>query len=236
MTSESRFTRVLAGRLEVATGAKSVAPRMEDRLTNEPELEALIERARGGDHDALAELFQGYRQRLQRMIDLRLDRRLQGRVDSSDVLQEAYLTLSKKIDSYQTSDELPFFLWLRLVAGECLMQFHRRHLKTAMRDANMEVAIYRGPMPVTDSYSLAAQLLGKHTTASQHAMRAESKLMLQEALNEMDPIDREIIVLRHFEELSNGEVAQILEIDVSAASSRYFRAVRRLKTVMGPGM
>lgn len=196
-------------------------------------VEALIERARGGDEAALAELFECYRARLRRMVDLRMDRRLRGRIDASDVLQDAYLNLSRKLEGYNQREGLPFFLWLRLVTGECLVDLHRRHL-TSKRDAGLEVSLVRGPMPQTDSYSIAAQLLGKHTTTSEKLMRAEAQLELQEALDGMEPMDREILVLRHFEELSNQETARVLGIDPSAASSRYFRALRRLKQILGP--
>ncbi|MGE3165412.1 MAG: sigma-70 family RNA polymerase sigma factor [Planctomycetota bacterium] len=207
---------------------------MDERTTSlEGELDPVVARARRGDENALAELFERHRPRLRRMIEARLDRRLQGRVDASDVMQDAYLNLARKLDSYNERDGLPFFLWLRLVTGECLIDLHRRHLQTAKRDAKLEVAIHQGPMPQTDSYSIAAMLLGRHTTASQQLMRAEAQLELQEALNGMEPLDREILVLRHFEELSNQEAARVLDIDPSAASSRYFRALRRLKGFLG---
>ena len=141
------------------------------------------------------------------MVRLRLDRRLQGRVDPSDVLQEAYLDLAAKLPEYASRPAIPFFLWLRLVAGERLLRVHRHHLGAAMRDAGREVSLHQGAFPEASSASLAAQLLGQLTSASQAALRAEMQLLLQEALNGMDPIDREVLALRHFEELSNDEVA-----------------------------
>lgn len=203
------------------------------KSSNNPETDALIERARTGDEAALAQLFESYRARLRRMVDTRMDRRLRGRVDASDVLQEAYLHLAQKLDGYVERDNMPFFLWLRLVTGECLLGLHRHHLQTKKRDAGLEVALLQGPMPTTDSYSIAAQLLGKHTTASQKLQRAEAQLELETALNEMEPIDREILVLRHFEELSATEAATVLDIEPSAASNRYYRALRRLKGILG---
>ncbi len=202
---------------------------------NDPHTDALIDRARAGDENALAELFEGHRGRLRQMVDIRLDRRLRGRVDASDVLQEAYVNLSRKLDSYRTKEDLPFFLWLRLVTGECIIDLHRRHLQTAKRNADIEVALHQGPMPVTDSYSLAAQLLGKHTTASEKVMRVEAQVELQEALNRMEPIDREVIVLRSFEELSNGEAARALGVDPQVVSTRFYRAMRRLKALLEDG-
>ena len=101
-----------------------------------------------------------------------------------------------------------------------------------MRDAGQEVSLHRGALPQVTSLSLAEHLLGKLTPASQMAMRVELKLRVQEALNSMDPHDREVLILRHFEELSNAETAQVLGIQKAAASNRYMRALRRLKDLL----
>jgi RNA polymerase sigma-70 factor (ECF subfamily) len=191
-----------------------------------------LRRAAAGDAAALAELFGRYRKRLRQMVRLRLDRRLQGRVDPSDVLQDAYLDVAEQLPHYLRQPEMPFFLWLRLVTGQRLMRVHRQHLGAAMRDAAREVSLYRGALPQASSTSLAAQLLGKFTSASRAAIRAEVQIQLQAALNAMDPLDREIIALRHFEELSNVEAAQVLSMDPSATSKRYIRALKRLQTIL----
>jgi RNA polymerase sigma-70 factor, ECF subfamily len=199
----------------------------------------LIQRAVAGDESALAALFDGYRDRLRRMIRLRLDRRLSGRVDSSDVLQEAYLDVRKRIAEYAHDPAaMPFHLWLRLIAGQRLTDVHRYHLGSQMRDAGQEVSLHRGPFPRANSVSLAAQLLGKLTSASKAAIRAEHKLIVQDTLNSMDPIDREVLALRHFEHLSNDETAQVLGLTKSAASNRYIRALKRLKEILSsiPGL
>ena len=193
----------------------------------------LLRRALEGDEPALAALFDGYRERLRRMIRLRMDRRLSGRVDASDALQEAYLDVRKRIAEYARDlAALPFLLWLRLIAGQRLTDVHRHHLGAQMRDAGQEISLHRGPFPQADSVSLAAQLLGKMTSASQAAIRVEHKLIVQEALNSMDPIDREVLALRHFEHLSNDETAQVLGLSKSAASNRYIRALKRLKETL----
>ena len=210
---------------------------MADAVYEENQL--LIERALTGDESALAALFDGYRSQLRRMIRLRLDRRLSGRVDSSDVLQEAYLDVRKRLDEYaREPTAMPFHLWLRLVAGQRLTDVHRFHLGAQMRDAGQEVSLHRGPFPQASSVSLAAQLLGKMTSASHAAIRAEHKLIVQEALNGMDPIDREVLALRHFEHLSNDETALVLGLTKSAASNRYIRALKRLKEILSsiPGL
>src|SRR5436190_594451 len=193
--------------------------------------EQLLEAARDGDEGALAVLVERHRDRLERMVRLRMDRRLQGRVDPADVLQDAYLALRGKFSQYTADARLPFFLWLRLEVGQKLVDLHRFHLGTKMRDAGQEVSLHRGALPQVTSLSLAEHLLGKLTSASQAAMRVELKLRVQEALNSMDSHDREVLILRHFEELSNSEAAQVLGIKPSAAVNRYVRALKRLKDV-----
>lgn len=202
------------------------------------ELSGLLERAAGGDRAAVDELFSRYSKRLKRMVRLRLSRHLQGRVDDSDILQEAYLEAGKRLREYMRDRPLPFFLWLRHVAGQKLIDAHRRHLGAQMRDASCELSLHRGPMPAASSVSLAAHLLGRLTSPSQAAIKAETRLRVQEALNAMDPLDREVLALRHFEQLSNAETAKALEINASTASSRYLRALRRLKEALGhlPGL
>jgi RNA polymerase sigma-70 factor (ECF subfamily) len=196
------------------------------------ENEVLLERARGGDCGALAELFERYRGRLEQMVRLRLDRRLQGRLDPGDVLQETYLDVARRFPEYRANPTLPFFLWLRLLTGQRLIDLHRQHLGARMRSAELEVSLYRGDFPRASSASLAELLLGRLTSASRAAIRAETQLRVQEALNAMDPTDREVLVLRHFEMLSNEETAQVLGLKPSAASNRHIRALKRLKEIL----
>jgi len=198
-----------------------------DTRTNEE----LLDAACNGDDGALAALVERHRDRLERMVRLRMDRRLQARVDAADVVQEACLAVLGKFPQYAADPRLPFFLWLRLEVGQKLVAVQRFHLGTKMRDAGQEVSLHHGALPQVSSVSLAEHLLGKLTTASQAAMRVELKLRVQEALNSMDPHDREVLILRHFEELSNAEAAQVLGIKPSAAVNRYVRALKRLKDV-----
>src|SRR6516165_3454884 len=193
------------------------------------DLPQLLAQAAAGDETALSQLFSRYRKRLKQMVRLRLNRQLQGRVDDSDILQEAFLEAAQRFPDYLANRPLPFFLWLRHLAGEKLIEAHRRHLGAKMRDAAQEVSLHRGPMPAASSASLAAQLLGRLTSPSQAAIKAETRLRVQEVLNKMDPLDREVLALRHFEQLSNAEVAETLGINESTASSRYLRALKRLK-------
>src|SRR5215813_8062537 len=192
----------------------------------------LLRQAKAGDQQALAALFARYRDRLRKMVRLRLDRRMAGRIDTSDVLQDAYLDVARRFPDYAAAPAVPFYLWLRALTGQRLVDLHPRHLGAEMRDAGREVSLHRGALPTASSASLAQQLLAGLTSPTQAAIRAEMELRLHEALNCMDPIDREVVVLRHFEELSNVEAAEVLGLEPPAASKRYIRALRRLKAIL----
>ena len=193
----------------------------------------LLSQAVAGDQQALAELFSRYRDRLKRMIHLRLSRRLQGRVDASDVLQEAHLEVARRLEEYVQQPSLPFFLWLRALTGQKLALAHRQHLGVQARAAGREVSLHRGALPEASSAALAAQLLGRLTSPSQAAMKAELRIRVQDALNSMDAMDREVLTLRHFEHLSNAEAALVLGIKESTACNRYVRALERLRGILG---
>ena len=196
------------------------------------EIRSLLGRASGGDERALADLFARYRERLRRMVRLRLDRRLRGRLDSSGVLREAFVDVSRRMAEYAAQPSMPFFLWLRQVTGQKLQALHHQHLGAQIWDAGQDLSLYRGALPQATSNSLAAQLLGGAASGTQTAKRAEMQIRLQEALNGMEPLDREILALRHFEELSNDEAAAVLRIEKAAASYHYIRALKRLKEIL----
>ena len=191
-----------------------------------------IARLRGGDRRALATVFDRYRDRLRRMVELRLDPRLRARLDASDVAQEAFLDVARDLDAYLADPKLSPLLWLRLHVGRRLTTLHRQHLGMRMRDARLEISLYQGALPEASSAALAAMLLGRHTSPTEAAQRAERMLRVQEALNSLDPIDREILALRHFEELGRAEAANVLGITHEAGAKRYFRALKRLKDVL----
>ena len=199
---------------------------------NPSEVGRLLDRAAAGDPEAWRALFDRDRDRLRRMVALRLDRRLQGRVDPSDVLQDAHIEAMTRLPEYLRESNLPFFLWLRLIVGQRLTLVHRCHLGAHARDAGREIGLYHGALPEATSAALAARLLGHLTQPSEAAVRAERRIRIQTALNTMDPLDREILALRHFEQLSNGEAAQALGLSKSTASKRYVRALERLKEIL----
>lgn len=201
-------------------------------VTDEHSTTELLVQVRHGSRGAVDELFSRHRVRLRRMIQLRLDRRLLGHIDVSDVLREALVEVSRKLDEYLVDPQISFFLWLRMLADQKLAEIHRRHLGTQLRDNGLEFSIHRGALPEADSLALAARLLGRFTSASQSALKAERQVKLQESLNSLDPADREILALRHFEQLTNAETAAVIGLSESKATARHMRAIQRLKTLL----
>lgn len=200
--------------------------------TGYPGESELVNRIVRGDRDALAELFAQHRDRLWRMVNFRIDPRLHGRVDADDVLQEAYLSAAQRIDSFLQDASRSVFVWLRLIVSQTLIDVHRRHLGVKKRDARRDVSIHGGWDSASTSYSLSFHLLGHLTSPSSAAIRAELAQQLDAALETLSDLDREVLAMRHFEELSNQETAQVLGISEQAASIRYVRALGRLKGVM----
>lgn len=195
-------------------------------------IEELGHRLRAGDTDALGELFSHERERLWRIIHFRLAEPLRGRLGPEDVLQEAFVAASQRLPHYATSPASSPFIWLRMIVNQTLVDLHRQHLGAQMRDAAREVSIDNVPYGQATSASVAIQLVGVFTSPSGAAARADLLGLVQAAIEQMDPVDREILALRHFEELSNSEVAETLGIEQKAASIRYIRALRRLKEIL----
>ena len=182
---------------------------------------------------ALIDWFDQYRDRLRTMVALRLDRRLTGRIDPSDVLQEMYLEAAQRWDDYQRQPTLSPYLWLRFLTMQRLLILHRRHLQTQSRDAKRDVPLDLAALDVS-SEGLAQCLIDSGTSPSQQALRAEDYARLHQALEQLEADDREVLALRHFEQLSNDEAAEVLGIQSGAASQRYYRALHRLKDVLSP--
>lgn len=205
---------------------------MGSKPEDESEIQTLIDQASDGDAVAMSTLFEHYREPLKKMVRLRLNRKLHGRVDESDVIQDAYLEAARRLNEYASGPRAPFFLWLRKITGQRLIDTHRRHLGAEARDAGVEVSLHHKRAPMASSVMLAHSLLGGLTSPTQAAVKAETRLAIQDALSGMSDLDREILSLRHLESLSNSEAAQELEIDKSTASKRYIRALQRLKKIL----
>ncbi len=191
----------------------------------------LLQRVRSQDGVALDELFALHRERLRKMVRLRLDRRLRGQFTSSAVLQQVYTDAGRRIGEYLADPGQPVFLWLRRLTGERIQALHRQHLGAHIVDAGAELSLYRGALPEVNSVSLAAQLIGDKP-ANQALVRADLLIRLQEALNGLDPYDREVLAMCHFEEMRDEEVAAVLAIDKMAATLRYVRALKHLKEIL----
>lgn len=198
----------------------------------------LINRIIRGDVDALAELFSQYRPRLWRMVNFRLHTKLRGRVDPDDVLQEAWLKAVTRISYFVRGAAHSSFIWFRMIVQQSLIELHRRHIGAEKRDASRELSIEGHWSSDSTSSSLAFHLLGTMASPSSALQRVELSTQLDHALQGMDEIDREVLALRHFEELSNRETARVLGMSEQAASARYIRALRRLRQVVEllPGM
>lgn len=181
---------------------------------------------RGGDDTALGPLFERHRERLARMVHFRLDPRLIGRIDAEDVLQETFLEAGKRLQAFRDDDK-PFLVWVRLITQQTMVDLHRKHLGAKMRNAGREVKA------AAASGTLSAFFVAHVTSPSGAVMREELRQKVEQALASMDEIDREVLLLRHFEELSNKEAALVLGIQENAASNRYVRALGRLKGFLG---
>jgi RNA polymerase sigma-70 factor, ECF subfamily len=186
---------------------------------------ALEARLRSGEHPVLGELFELHRDRLLRMVQFRLDPRLVGRIDAEDVLQETFLEAKKRVQAY-VDDDKPFLVWIRLITQQTMIDLFRKHVGAKMRNAAREVT-------APQSGTLSGLFVGHFTSPSRAMMREEVRQKIEQALQEMDDIDREVLLLRHFEELSNKEAAAVLGIQENAASNRYVRALGRLKGFLG---
>jgi RNA polymerase sigma-70 factor (ECF subfamily) len=199
---------------------------------NSAETAALLARTRDGDSTAAAPLFERPRARLKRMVDLRLDRRLVGRVDPMDVVRDACSGAAGRLAEYLRAPDEPVFLWLRRRVAERLAALHREHLGTPDPGAGLELSLYRDALPVATPAALAACLLGQHPTAARVGAAVKRVLRVQDGLNALDPLDRELLALRHFEQLSREEAARALQIDEGMATRRYVRALKKLNELL----
>jgi RNA polymerase sigma-70 factor (ECF subfamily) len=191
-----------------------------------------LESAARGEPEGWRQLLALHHERLRRMVALRLHPRLHGQLDPSDVLQDAYLEAAQRLQDYLREPKMPFFLWLRLVAGQRLAKVHRRHLGTRMRDAGREVSLDDEAFPEASSVVLADQLAGKGDRPSEEARRAEVRERLHAVLVRLAAPDREVLALRHYEEMSIAETAVVLGVNEEAAAKRYLRALARLRQLL----
>ena len=194
--------------------------------------EDLRQRLRDKPESVLAEEFGRYRARLWRIVQFRLDPMVASRVEADDVLQDAWMSARQRLDYFLSHETLSMFVWLRMIVGQTIIDLHRRHLGAQMRDAYREISGSSSSLSQSTAGSIVSRLLGRISSPSQQVVRAETAAQLRSAIESMDPIDREVLALRHFEALTNQEVADVLGIQVKAASIRYVRALQRLKMIL----
>ncbi len=223
------FVADAAGAYDQGLSTQGVVRRMN---TDTDESQQLLELAAHGDRDSWGVLLTLHEDRLFRLVTFRLDRRLQGRVDVADVLQEIYLAAWRNLTEYVQGSPLPFYLWLRGIACNKLLELHRHHLGVKMRDARRECANQSPSTADTTSAAISSLLMDDNTSPSGVAVRAEIRLRLERAIDGMNPIDREVLALRHFEQLNPAETAQVLMIEEKAAGMRYLRALKRLREIL----
>ena len=185
-------------------------------------------------YEALADLFMRHKPSLRIMVELRLDPRIKARVDPSDVLQEAYLEASKRLEEYLGDPKVPFFIWLRGLAGQKLFDAHARHVRTVKRSVRKEIPLFGKAGLAASSECMAARLATRSPTPAAQAEAADEQRRLREVLDSLEPTDREILAMRYFEQLSTAQVAQILGLKLDTARKRYLRAVDRLRDKLVP--
>ena len=199
-----------------------------------PRTQELLDHAQKGEPHAVDHLLDAHREPLRRMIDLRLDPALAARVDASDIVQDVLLEAHRRLQDYLQDPAMPFHLWLRHIAKDHIIDAHRRHRQAQRRSLDREQPIVPAVLADHSSFELAGQLLDPELTPATEAMRRELQRSLDAAIAELDEDDREIILLRHREQMANQDVAHALGLSEAAASMRYLRAVRRLRAVLLP--
>jgi RNA polymerase sigma-70 factor (ECF subfamily) len=203
---------------------------MPEVTPDSAETQRLLRRIHAGDRQAFEKLFARHRPYLRQVVDLRLDPKVRARVDPSDVVQETHLEAFRRLPDYLERRPMPLRLWLRKTAYERLLMLQRHHLQAQRRAVDREVAL-----PDRSSVQLFRQLLAPGSTPSQQLARAELARRVRQAVAQLVEIDREILLMRNLEGLSNHEVAQVLEIEPAAASQRYGRALLRLRKLLLAG-
>jgi RNA polymerase sigma-70 factor (ECF subfamily) len=193
----------------------------------------LLDGVRGGDPGAVNALLERHRDALRRMIDVRMDKRLQQRVDASDIVQEVLVDANRRLAEYLRDAAMTFQLWLRHIARDRLIDAHRRHREAARRSLDREQPLVSPGWNERSTMELAAQLCDHNPTPAAAATMQELQARFAAAIEQLEDFDREIILMRHFEQLSNSEAAEALGLAPPAASMRYLRAIRRLRETLG---
>jgi RNA polymerase sigma-70 factor (ECF subfamily) len=197
------------------------------------ETQELLKKAEGGNSQAVNDLFERHRGAVRRMLHNRLDKAIAQRVDASDIVQDVLIEANRRLSEYMKDPSMPFHVWLRCLARDHLITAQRRHRGAQKRSVDKERAINQPAYADHSSADLASMLAAKGLTPAADAIRRELQRRFEESLEQLNEVDREIIVMRHVEQLTNQEVANALELSEPAAGMRYLRALRRLKDILG---
>ncbi len=200
-------------------------------MSDDVNTDLLIEQAASGVSEAAAELFRRHRRRLRKMVGVRMDPALASRIDASDVVQDTLAIAHRRLDEYLASRPMPFYAWLRNLAWQRLIDLQRRHLHSERRSVNREEPT--APTLSDESLMLlAGRMSADDPSPSQQFLQQEVSRRLKEAMTQLRSADREVIVLRHLEELSVKEVASLLNVPEGTVQSRHFRAVQKLRRIL----
>ncbi len=201
---------------------------------NPPDTQELLDQVRRGEPRAVDQLLDRHREPIRRLIGLRLDPAIARRLDASDIVQDVLLEASRRLADYLHHPTMPFHLWLRHIAQDHIIDAHRRHRQARRRSVDREQPM-RAALADGSSVELIAELIDRELTPATAAIRQEMTRRFEQVLSTLDETDREVILMRHFEQLSNQDVAAALGLTEAAASMRYLRAVRRLRALLAPG-
>jgi RNA polymerase sigma-70 factor (ECF subfamily) len=199
----------------------------------DPDTERLLAEAAAGSADACGRLLERHRPRLERMVALRMDKRLAARLDAADVVQDALAEAVAKLPAYLRERPLPFYPWLRQLAWDRLAELHRRHVGTRKRSVTQEER-WQAELPEESALALAERLVGPTTSPSAWAARKEECERVRAALERLPGPGRELLVLRHLEQLSLAEIAAVLGVTEGTAGRRHLRALERLRALLSP--
>ena len=192
----------------------------------------LLKDAKEGDGQAVERLLARHRQSLHRMIELRMDQRIKRRVDVSDVVQDVLIEANRRLQDYLQNPAMAFHLWIRQIAKDRLIDAHRRHRVSAKRSIDREQANVVHATVDQSSLEIVAQLCDPAMTPAAAASQRELASHVEAVIARLGTSDRDIILMRHYEQLNNGEIAAALGLTEPAASMRYLRAIRRLRELL----
>ena len=192
----------------------------------------LLREAREGNADAIGNLLDRHRDSLRRMIQMRMDQKLARRIDVSDIIQDVLIEANRRLKDYLENPAMPFHLWIRQIAKDRMIDAHRRHRVSAKRSIDREQPMFSPAGADHSTIELAVQLCDPALTPAAAATQKEIAAQIELPVGELDDNDRDIILMRHYEMMSNQDIAQALDLTEPAASMRYLRALRRLRTII----